>query len=236
MKEGVASTIFCRVLKSIGSNLYKNIPHFSALQNRILIRILKNPDKCWHSKEFRFIYDSLHYLRTKKCHFGSGFTRLIYYPLKSNGNFSWNINRFMWKTLHFRPIHVIHNSYEKEFSIVPFYIHHLPFYHHALIFNIFHHVFMSFFIPTRACVPSQFTTGLQVYPLQIKLYNWPQYCNIFFQKCENIDEAWIWQSSSLCYYWKSILFSIFVSSLVWFQEFFLFSHCHFLKVDKMDFV
>ena len=140
----------------------------------------ENPDKCWHSKEFRFIYDPLHYLRTKKCHFGSGFTRLIYYPLKSNENFYWNIHRFMWKTLHFRPIHVTHNSYEKEFSIVPFYIHHLPFYHYALIFNIFHHVFMSFFIPTRACVPSQFTTGLQVYPLQIKLYNWPQYCNIFF--------------------------------------------------------
>ena len=99
---------------------------------------------------------------------------------KIKWNFSWNIHRFMWKTLHFRPIHVTHNSYEKEFSIVPFYIHHLPFYHHALIFTIFHHVFMSFFIPTRACVPSQFTTGLQVYPLQIKLYNWPQYCNIFF--------------------------------------------------------
>ena len=87
-----------------------------------------------------------------------------------------------------------------------------------------------------SCVPSQFTTGLQVYPLQIKLYNWPQYCNIFFQKCENIDKAWIWQSSSLCYYWKSILFSIFVASLVSFQENSLFSHCHFLKVDKMDFV
>ena len=87
-----------------------------------------------------------------------------------------------------------------------------------------------------SCVPSQFTTGLQVYPLQIKLYNWPQYCNIFFQKCENIDKAWIWQSSSLCYYWKSILFSIFVASLVSFQENSLFSHCHFLKVDKIDFV
>ena len=59
------------------------------------------------------------------------------------------------------------------------------------LFIIFHHVFIPFFIPAGACVPSQFTTGLQVYPLQIKLYNWPQYCNIFFQKCENIDKAWI---------------------------------------------
>ena len=116
-------------------------------------------------------------------------------------------------------------------------IHCLLFYHHAIIFIIQYLIsFIPFFIPAGACVPSQFITGLQVYPLQIKLYNWPQYCNIFFQKCENIDKAWIWQSSSLCYYWKSILFSIFVASLVSFQENSLFSHCHFLKVDKMDFV
>ena len=125
----------CRVAKSVRSNICKKSP-FLCLAGQNSHPNFENPDKCWHSKEFRFIYDPLHYLRTKKCHFGSGFTRLIYYPLKSNGNFSWNINRFMWNTLHFRPIHVTHNSYEKEFSIVPFYIHYLLFYHHAIIFII----------------------------------------------------------------------------------------------------
>ena len=35
-------------------------------------------DICWHSKKFRFIYDPLHYLRTKKCHFGSQFTGCLF--------------------------------------------------------------------------------------------------------------------------------------------------------------